>query len=151
MTTRAKRPLATRFWEKVQKTDSCWLWTGATIRGYGVIWENERKRAARAHRVAWELLRGPIPDGLTLDHLCRTTLCVNPDHLEPCGAGENARRSPLAPYNVKARATHCKRGHVFDGANTSRHHGRRECRACTRDRARQRAATCPKAVEFRSL
>lgn len=138
------RSLWDRFWPKVDASGDCWLWTGATIRGYGVIWVNETRRAGRAPRVAWELLVGPIPDGLTIDHLCRVPLCVNPDHLELVTAGENSRRNPAAPWSRKARQTRCKRGHEFTPDNTQRHHGRRSCRRCVADaqrarRARQRA------------
>jgi hypothetical protein len=152
-----------RFWAKVNKAGPlpehrpelgpCWLWTSAVDFGnYPILWVGEG-RSVRAHRFAYGLLKGPIPDGLTLDHLCRVRHCVNPDHLDPCTAGENARRSPLAPYNVKARATHCHRGHAFDAKNTALHHGRRECRACTAAQARVKRArakqTCPNAAKHR--
>lgn len=95
---RPPKPIADRFWPFVDKrgADECWLWTGANANGYGAIWGSERSRAKRAHRVAYELLVGPIPDGLTLDHLCRNTRCVNPKHLEPCTAAENARRASVS-------------------------------------------------------
>ena len=70
-----------RFWAKVDKTDDCWLWTAnRTNAGYGHFWLD--RRMVLAHRFAYELLIGPIPDGLTLDHLCRVRACVNPAHLE---------------------------------------------------------------------
>lgn len=140
----------------VDEQSGCWLWTGATVAGYGVVWVNETKRAARAHRVMYELKVGPIPDGMTLDHLCRTPACINPAHMDPCTAGENASRSPDAPYHVKARATHCAQGHEFTPENTAIHHGRRSCRKCVaagarRRRAKARAAqtTCPNASAHR--
>lgn len=81
-----------RFWSHVDKSAECWLWTGAKGRegGYGHFWVAGRKVAA--HRFAYELLVGPIPDGLVLDHLCRETLCVRPSHLEPVTQAENTRR-----------------------------------------------------------
>lgn len=83
--------LATRFWQKVCKTDSCWLWTGASIpNGYGTIGVNQKTQMV--HRVAYELTKGKIPGRLYLDHLCRNKLCVNPDHLEPVTNAENVRR-----------------------------------------------------------
>lgn len=90
-------PLEARFWPKVNKTDSCWLWTGAkTGAGYGMIREvGHGGKMLMAHRVAYELLVGPIPEGLFLDHLCRTPLCVNPAHLEPVTCRENMRRGLL--------------------------------------------------------
>lgn len=137
-----RTPAAERFWPKVTKgaPGECWIWTGALDwGGYGIHWIGDSV-SRRAHRLAYEWLVGPIPEGLTIDHLCRVRNCVNPEHMEPCTAGENARRSPLAPYNVKAAATACKRGHEFTPGNTRIHHGRRECRACTnaRDRDRRR-------------
>jgi hypothetical protein len=124
--------LAERFWEKVERHGEyeCWPWLGVTVKGYGIFWVDSRRRAARAHRVAYELVLGPIPAGMTLDHLCENKPCVNPAHLDPCPAGENASRSARAPYNVKARATHCGRGHRFDLRNTAIYNGRRRCRAC---------------------
>lgn len=123
---------------KVEKTPTCWLWTGALDQGfYGIHWVGAGV-SRRAHRLAYEWLVGPVPEGLTLDHLCRVRNCVNPAHLDPCTAGENAARSPLAPYWVKARATHCKNGHEFTTENTRLHHGRRACRACVNAYARER-------------
>lgn len=83
-----------RFWSKVDASGDCWLWTGAPHLGYGRF-SRGRSGATYAHRVAYELLVGPIPDGLTLDHLCWNTLCVNPDHLEPVTRAENTRRARL--------------------------------------------------------
>src|SRR5688500_4996363 len=82
---------AVLFWAKVDKTSTCWLWTGARHPlGYGHVRYGNRTSAA--HRVAWELINGPIPEGLTLDHLCRVPACVRPDHLEPVTHRENVRR-----------------------------------------------------------
>ena len=82
-----------RFWAKVKKTDGCWLWTGwKNDRGYGNF-EVDSTRTVKAHRFAYEVLVGPIPDGLTLDHLCRNPSCVNPEHLEPVTLRENIMRA----------------------------------------------------------
>src|ERR1035437_1194535 len=138
------RPLAERFWEKVDRSagpDGCWLWLGCQKRGYGVVWVDGGRRAGIAHRVAYELLVGPVPPGLVLDHYrlnegprqapC-STLCVNPAHVEPCTSIENVLRSSRTPYRVKAALTHCKRGHPFDETNTKHSgDGRRACRACS--------------------
>ena len=91
-----------RFWAKVDKTDSCWLWTAATTHGYGCF-DAKPFGTALAHRIAYLLLVGPIPEGLHLDHLCRVTKCVNPAHLEPVTGAENSRRAHAA-------RTHCKSG-----------------------------------------
>lgn len=94
------RPLTPqgRFWAKVDKGPDCWLWTGCVVNRYGQFKTNGQQ--FQAHRWAWEELRGPIPDGLVLDHLCRRPLCVNPDHLEVVTQRENIRRgnSPIAAY-----------------------------------------------------
>lgn len=85
-----------RFWSKVVRDDDglkCWPWLASTVHGYGQI--NRDGRPRMAHRVAYELLVGPIPEGLDLDHLCRTHCCVNPAHLEPVTRGENVRRSNI--------------------------------------------------------
>jgi len=124
--------LAERFWAKVDKTGDCWLWTASKYHdGYGQFRVGDRPR--RAHRVAYELVRGPIPDGLVLDHLCRVHACVNPDHLEPVTDKVNiargrAREASLARRNAK---THCVNGHELTDQNIYiRRNGLRECRTC---------------------
>lgn len=120
-------PLEERFWEKVNKTDTCWLWTGATSgRGYGDSWRDGKK--IKAHRLSYELLVGPIPSGLTLDHLCRNILCVNPTHLEPVTQRENVRRGETSTR--QSAKTHCPKGHSYNLLNTYFYNGRRNCRTC---------------------
>lgn len=119
-----------RFNAKVDRTGSCWLWTGATAGGgrYGSF--QYEGRVQRAHVVAWLLAGRTVPDGLVLDHLCRTTLCVNPDHLEPVSQRENVLRG-TAPTSANARKTHCRRGHPLSGDNLYvEANGGRRCRAC---------------------
>ena len=85
-----------------------------------------------AHRVAYELMRGPIPDGLTLDHLCRNVGCVNPDHLEPVTMKENILRG-YSPAAQAARRDECAHGHAYTPENTYRYaNGSRRCRICQR-------------------
>ena len=80
-----------RFWSKVDKSGDCWLWTAATnSRGYGVTWSDGA--LGLAHRRSYTDAKGPIPDGMELDHLCRTPVCVNPDHLEPVSHRVNVAR-----------------------------------------------------------
>ena len=87
----------------------CWLWIGKTRKdGYGVL--SLFGGFGYAHRVSYELLVGPIPDGLVIDHLCRIRCCVNPDHLEPVTSRENLARSPLTWKGTTSRRTHCPQG-----------------------------------------
>lgn len=91
--------------------NGCWLWSGCTSWGYGIIngqTKEFRKRTLKAHRVAYTALNGPIPDGLTIDHLCFTRNCINPSHMEPVTLEENCTRS-----NIWLKRTHCKRGHLL--------------------------------------
>ncbi len=125
------KPIAERFWAKVDKTDGCWLWTAAKTRdGYGRL-ADTGGRWVLAHRFAYELHIGPIPNSLTLDHLCRVRHCVNPTHLEPVTNRVNALRGVGIPAR-NARKTHCLRGHPFDAENTRWWRGGRRCRTCGR-------------------
>jgi hypothetical protein len=88
---RIRGDLTARFWSKISKTDTCWLWTGTLdTKGYGQFWDGQV--IARAPRFAYEFLVDAIPEGLTIDHLCRVVACVNPAHLEPVTSEENTRR-----------------------------------------------------------
>lgn len=88
-------PLATRFWPKVNKTATCWLWTGARQGGYGEMSAGRRgEQPLRAHRVSWEIHNGPIPSGMFVLHNCAdgdNPLCVNPEHLFLGDAKANAQ------------------------------------------------------------
>lgn len=123
------RPLADRLNEKINKTDSCWIWTGANTGGenaYGTIWKNGRHHLA--HRVMHELHNGEILDGQEIDHVCKTKLCVNPDHLEAVTHRENMLR---ADSGWKCREkTHCPKGHEYTKENTRITHGSRSCKTC---------------------
>jgi hypothetical protein len=149
-----RRSVEDRFWVKVNKAGpipehrpelgSCWLWIARLHRqGYGCFWP--AGRMVLAHRYAYELLVGPIPQGLTLDHLCSNPPCVRPDHLEPVTQTENVLRGN-GWSGRNARKTHCKNGHPLSGSNVYvQSRGRRRgCRACYRlqqnaRRARKRA------------
>jgi|GEM_PF-1714746 len=134
-------PVLERFWAKVDRRgpDECWPWTSTrNDQGYGMF-SLPGHQHIYAHRFAYELLVGPIPEGLTLDHLCRVRHCVNPAHLEPVTNRENSLRGESQAAQ-QARQTHCLRGHPFDEANTYRRpdNDARQCRACSRLRNAQR-------------
>lgn len=132
---REREELLRRLMDRVFVTEKCWNWTGYKSRfGYGYIRRGgavDRRRRLVVHRVAYELMRGnSIPSGMTLDHLCRNQLCVNPDHLEPVTPEENLRRKP--------KPTHCKNGHPFAGKNLRiRFDGARLCRECDKIKAQR--------------
>lgn len=126
------------FWSKVQIKNECWVWrAGATGRGYGAAYVNGRQYPA--HRLAYSVLRGEIPSGLDLDHLCRNRRCVNPDHLEPVTRRENLLRSPITLTAQKAAQSECIRGHEFTPENTRirKSDGTRHCRVCQRESERK--------------
>lgn len=108
-------PVENRFWDKVKKTDTCWLWTRATRNGYGVIGRqisptSNVRRMYYAHRLAWELLRGPIPEGMFVCHHCDVRPCVNPDHLFLGTSQDNVRDM-------------VRKGRAFQQNDTSPFHG----------------------------
>lgn len=119
--------LPDRFWSRVDRTGDCWIWLagrGSKGLAYGRFRRMAGETSMSAHRIAYEMCIGPIPEGLHIDHLCCTALCVNPAHLEAVTPEENRRRQ-------WARLTHCKHGHPLSGENLRiRADGRRCCRIC---------------------
>jgi hypothetical protein len=119
----------------------CWLWTAAINgSGYGIVLWNGRCRLA--HRVIYELLVGPFPDGLQADHLCRNRQCVSPWHLEPVTSRVNSMRGETIGA-AHAAKTHCPQGHPYSAENTYMRPGvnNRACRTCRREALRATART----------
>lgn len=118
----------------------CWTWKASfTHNGYGRF--KYQGKTVLAHRYSYTVLKGPIPEGLTLDHICRNTACVNPDHLEPVTMKVNVLRGDTitAANSVK---THCNMGHELSGENLFiRSDGRRRCRTCERASQKRLRAT----------
>lgn len=128
--------LGDRFWSKVDKTGECWTWT-AYINpfGYGRYWTGSTTSVA--HRVSYEAVKGNVPEGFDLDHLCRVRHCVRPDHLEPVTRRENIRRGVSHVAGQMARGS-CGRGHPYDSKNSYVDgRGKRVCRTCVRDKVRE--------------
>jgi hypothetical protein len=119
-----------------EPNSGCLLWMGMVNQyGYGRVKIGGQRTVA--HRAAYELACGPVPDGLELDHLCRVRCCINPAHLEPVTHRENGRRGVAGQHHADRQAakTHCPEGHPYSGANLFlRRNGYRECRACMRAR-----------------
>lgn len=85
-----------RFWEKVTKTETCWLFnSGIDEKGYGTFWLHGL--ADQAHRLSWVLAKSDIPAGRSIDHICRVNNCVNPDHLRMVTLEENSHRKVVEP------------------------------------------------------
>lgn len=116
------------FWSKADRSGgpgACWSWAGTiNWKGYG------RFSGQASHRVAYELMVGPIPGGLVIDHLCRNRACVNPAHMEPVSNRENILRSPVAVTAVNARKERCDHGHAYTPENTVTSRLGRACRKC---------------------
>lgn len=115
---------------------ACWPWYAfIDPQGYG-----RHGRTSMAHRVVYEALVGPIPEGLQLDHLCRNRSCVNPAHLEPVTMHENIVRG-ASPFARNYRKVYCKRGHLFTPENTRLNKkGWRTCKTCANESARRSRA-----------
>lgn len=131
------RTLEERFWSKVEKSDGCWLWTGAlSSNGYGSFGIGNKKNQS-AHLFVYQLMNGAVPGGYYIDHLCMNKACVRPDHLEAVTPSVNSRRADAA-YGVRSAKTHCPQGHEYNFANTRvTKRNQRVCRICENKRVRE--------------
>ena len=122
---------------KVVKTETCWLWIGGTVKSkkarYGLFCFAPKRGANKnttAHRFSYSHFRGPVADGLEVDHLCKNTLCVNPDHLEAVTPRVNNLRGN-SPSSINARKTHCPIGHAYaEHAYVNPNTGKKQCKTC---------------------
>lgn len=146
-------PPETRFWDKVDKNGPlpvlgpdlgpCWLWTARTCtKGYGMFWDGEKQ--VLSHRWAFEHSPDgePIPDGLTVDHLCFRKTCQRKSHLQAITRVENIIRGGGKGHWQKIKI-HCPQGHPYVEENIYRHDGRRHCLACSRLRKHQKVYARP--------
>ena len=157
--TYSEENVAIKFWCRfeIDRLTGCWFWKGRFSNAYGVL-NISHKKSIKAHRLSYELFKGAIPVGMTIDHLCQNPSCVNPDHLEVVTQSENTLRGngvrALADWKVinrsemliqakkasliaaeKQRAkTHCVHGHEYSPDNTYIVNGMRRCKACCKNR-----------------
>lgn len=125
---------AVRFWEKVYQGPECWLWTASLRDGYGQFRVGDH--VLRAPRLAYEMLVGPIPEGLVVHQNCGERRCVNPDHLEVLTQGDALLRSDKTLNSQHSAKTECQNGHPLSGPNlyVIPSTGYRQCRQCHKDR-----------------
>ena len=122
-------PDCTRFWDKVNKTDTCWLWTGNTEKiGYGIF--KLKGKALKAHRLSYAYHKNSIPAGNMVLHRCDVRNCVNPDHLFLGTQTDNMRDMTAKGRHWANGKTHCKRGHEYNETNTKVYNGCKSCKIC---------------------
>ena len=115
----------------LSETTSCWNWRTNNKNQYGAVWNSTTQNTQGAHLYVYNLLIGPVPEGLELDHLCRNKICVNPKHLEAVTHKENVRRGNCVAA-LAARTGVCKRGHNLK--ETGRKDHPNQCQKCANDR-----------------
>lgn len=130
-----------RFYNKVQKTEKCWIWKPAKDADYGNFFLSGKLR--KAHRVSLIFEKIEIPNEMYVDHICRNRSCVKPGHLRVVTPKQNSTENcGDNAHKLNAKKTHCKFGHEFSDKNTSKRHGTRYCKRCHSLRG---------SVEFRRL
>lgn len=142
-------PVSVRFWSKVRKTESCWIWDGSLFHdGYGLFKYSGKNK--RAHRVAWFLENGEIPANLFVCHTCDNLRCVRPDHLFIGSVSDNKRDCVNKKRDAQSKKTHCPKGHEYSQENTRIYNGCRICGICVKAKSlrqsRERRETCPDEV-----
>ena len=130
------------YWSKVDKTSSCWLWTGSLCKGYGQC--SIGSKVYRSHRIGYFIANGDLPEGCTnVNHLCRNKHCVNPAHLYAGTQKDNMQDRLKDNTNPMKNKTHCKHGHPFDEENTywytDSRATKRQCKQCNKNNKQQRA------------
>ena len=141
-----KRPALERWREGYAIVGDCWVWQRAKdSKGYGRF-KREEGRNTSAHRIGYDLAKGPVPPRLVIDHLCRNRACCNPDHLEAVTNAVNTRRGLKSA--LRTPPTHCRNGHLYT-SQTERFDrlGRRSCRECARANDRRYYAERRMAVQ----
>jgi len=123
---------AERLARRLVTTESgCMEWTGFSVRGYGRIGVGDGM--STTHRLAWELVNGPIPEGMNVLHNCDNPPCCNVAHLWLGTPAQNAADKITKGRDQNQRKTHCPQGHPYDATNTYvAKTGRRHCRTCVR-------------------
>jgi hypothetical protein len=127
-----------RFWQRVEKTETCWLWTGAKAKfGHGSIYVDGK--SLRAHTYSFLLHGGVVPEGMQVNHTCDTPGCVRPDHLYAGTQQQNVDDMNRRGRNYYSNRSECPKGHPYDEENTIiTKQGRRRCRKCHNEETRAR-------------
>lgn len=132
------KTLKQRFLAKIKKENGCWVWTASKVKtklSYGQIWDGERLQLS--HRVSYQIYKGKIPKGMTIDHMCRNTLCVNPEHLRVLSLRDNILAGD-GPTAKNYRKKFCVHGHPLKPGNFKKTKYGRICRTCSNAQNRKR-------------